>query len=121
MSEKKESVAALRKQLRESLPKVGKMPRDEVVAHLVKLGKRGADPVAASAAPVVAEKKAEPVAEKPKVEKKKAEKSAAPMKKEVPAATEKKPSSRPAKGSQEAKERMAAIRMKRKSSPSTKD
>jgi hypothetical protein len=121
MSEKKESVAALRKQLRESLPKVGKMPRDEVVAHLVKLGKRGAD----VAAPVVAEKpkeKAEPVAEKPKVEKKKAEKqSAAPMKKEVPAATEKKPSSRPAKGSQEAKDRMAAIRMKRKSSPSTKD
>ncbi len=120
MSEKKESVAALRKQLRESLPKVGKMPRDEVVAHLVKLGKRSVDPVAA---PVVAEKpkdKAEPVAEKPKVEKKKAEKSAAPMKKEVPA-TEKKSSSRPAKGSQEAKDRMAAIRMKRKSSPSTKD
>ena len=117
MSEKKESVAALRKQLRESLPKVGKMPRDEVVAHLVKLGKRGADPVVA---PVVAEKKAEPVAEKPKAEKKKAEKQSPPaMKKESPAATEKPKSSRPAKGSQEAKDRMAMIRAKR--SPSTKD
>jgi hypothetical protein len=116
MSEKKESVAALRKQLRESLPKVGKMPRDEVVAHLVKLGKRGAD----VAAPVVAEKKAEPVAEKPKAEKKKAEKQSPPaMKKESPAATEKPKSSRPAKGSQEAKDRMAMIRAKR--SPSTKD
>jgi hypothetical protein len=111
MSEKKESVAALRKQLRESLPKVGKMPRDEVVAHLVKLGKRGADPVA----PVVAEKKAEPVAEKPKVEKKKAEKQSAPaMKKESPAATEKPKSSRPAAGSDEAKKRIAEIRSKRK-------
>ena len=110
MSEKKESVAALRKQLRESLPKVGKMPRDEVVAHLVKLGKRGAD----AAAPVVAEKKAEPVAEKPKAEKKKAEKSAAPPMKKEAVATEKPKSSRPAAGSEEAKKRMAEIRSKRK-------
>jgi hypothetical protein len=100
----KESVAALRKQLRESLPKVAKMPRDEVVAHLVKLGKRDA------AAPV--EKVAEPVAEK-KVEKKKpSEKpSPPPMKKE---ATEKAKSARPAAGSPEAKARMAEIRAKRK-------
>jgi hypothetical protein len=108
MSEKKESVAALRKQLRESLPKVGKMPRDEVVAHLVKLGKRNAD----VAAPV--EKAVEKPTEKAvAAEKKKAEKSAAPMKKEVPA-TEKPKSSRPAAGSEEAKKRMAEIRSKRK-------
>ena len=88
----KQSLAQLRKELREALPKVGKMDRDSVVAHLAKLGKP---------------EKKEEVA----VVEKKVEKVISPSEKKKPSAEVAAPApARPAKGSPEMKEKMAKLR-----------
>ena len=93
----KQSLAQLRKELREALPKVGKMDRDSVVAHLAKLGKP--------------EKKEEVAVVEKKVEKK-VEKVISPSEKKKPSAEVAAPAkaARPAKGSPEMKEKMAKLR-----------